>query len=140
MIHLTHPLLGVLGRDVRQVGPDLALVGQVRADRALAADRVAAGAAVLDDPLVARLELLRLRDVGHLGVALQAARLDEPLGEHREIPEMELVPVVLLVHSSACLSESGVCEAKVKSVPEPWPPWQIVQPKLLIGCGPLPSR
>ena len=25
----------------------------------------------------------------------------------------------------------------MKSVPEPWPPWQIVQPKLLIGCGPL---
>ncbi len=43
-------------------------------------------------------------------------------------------------HSSAWGIESGLCEAKVKSVPEPWPPWQMVQPKALIGCGPLPSR
>ena len=81
---------------MRQVGADLALVGQVGAERALAADRVAAGAAVLDDPLVAGLELLRLGDVGDLVVALQAARLDEPLGEHREIPVVDLVPAVLL--------------------------------------------
>ncbi len=28
----------------------------------------------------------------------------------------------------------------MKSVPDPCPPWQIVHPKLLIGCGPLPSK
>ena len=72
---------------MREVGPDLSLVGQVGPVGALAADRVAAGAPVLDDPLIARLQLLRLGNVGHLGVALQAARLDEPLGEHREVPE-----------------------------------------------------
>ena len=72
---------------MRQVGADLPLVGEIGAVGAIAADRVAARAAVLDDPLVARLQLLRLGNVGDLGVALDAARLDEPLGKHREIPD-----------------------------------------------------
>ena len=42
---------------MRQVRSDLPLVGEIGTERAFAADRVAAGAAVLDDPLVARLEL-----------------------------------------------------------------------------------
>ena len=101
---------------------------------------MAAGAAVLDDPLIARLELRRLGDVGDLVVALHAARLDEPLREHREVPVVDLVPVVLLLPFLRLLEAVRRVRGEVKSVPEPWPPWQMVQPKLLIGWGPLPSR
>ncbi len=94
---------------MREVRADLALVGQVGAERPFAADRVAAGAAVLDDPLIAGLQLLGLGNVGHLRVALQAARLDEPLGEHREIPEMDLVPVVLLLPLLGLLERIRAC-------------------------------
>ena len=79
---------------------------------AVAADRVAARAAVLDDPLVAGLQLRGLGNVGHLGVALQAARLDEPLGKHREIPEMEIsCQSCSSSHFSASSRVLGVCEA-----------------------------
>ena len=35
-------------------------------------------------------------------------------------------------HCSFCSSVLGVCEANVNDVPEPCPPWQMVQPNLLI--------
>ena len=97
---------------MREVRADLPLVGQVGAERPLAADRVAAGAAVLDDPLVAGLELLGLGDVGHLVVALQAARLDEPLRAASARPSGgSRASRAPCCHSSFCSRSFGVCEA-----------------------------
>src|SRR5262245_65707671 len=83
---------------MREFGAYLSVVLQVRAVRALAADRVTAGAAVLGDPLIPRSELRRdrLGNVRHLVMALQAARLQELPGQHRLVPEVDFVPVVLL--------------------------------------------
>ena len=100
-----------------RLGPTCRLVGQVGAVEPIAADRVAARAPVLDDPLIARLELLGLGNVGHLGVALHTARLDEPLGEHRKVPVMDLVPVVLLVPLFGLLT----CVGRVRGISEVGP-------------------
>ncbi len=107
MIHFKTHSGRELGGDVAEVWPHGALVGQVGAERTFPADRVAAGAAVLDDPLVASLKLLGLRNIGDLVMALQAARLDEPLGQHRIIPVVDLLPAVLLFPSSPSLRVSG---------------------------------
>ena len=68
---------------------------------------MATRAAELDDPLKAGLELLGLRDIRNFVVALEAARLDEPLRQHREIPHMNCLPVILLLPLVALLEVLG---------------------------------